>query len=90
MTISGYPEHGNPIFGLVKSDKTVKLAANDKMPFTTLGYQNGPSAVHGPRKNLTGVNTQDMDFKQQSLYNGADQYESHGGQDVGKLNHTVR
>jgi alkaline phosphatase len=84
MSISGYPTRGNPIFGLVK-EKTVQLAANDKMPFTTLGYQNGPSAFYGKRKNLTGVNTQDKDFKQQSLYNGANEYESHGGQDVGRL-----
>ncbi|KAK3717878.1 hypothetical protein QZH41_014878 [Actinostola sp. cb2023] len=84
MTISGYPKRGNPIFGVsVDKNNKVELAANDKMPYTTLGYQNGPSAVFGPRKNLTGVNTQDKDFLQQSLYNGADEYESHGGQDVG-------
>lgn len=55
------------------------------MPYTTLGYQNGPNAHFGPRKNLTGDNTQDKDYKQQALYNGNDKYESHGGQDVGKL-----
>lgn len=54
------------------------------MPFTTLGYHNGPSAVFGKRKNLSGVNTQDKSFQQQSLYNGEDEYESHGGMDVGK------
>ncbi|XP_031556598.1 alkaline phosphatase, tissue-nonspecific isozyme-like [Actinia tenebrosa] len=83
MSIAGYPDTGNPILGLVKQGGVLKLADNDKMPFTTLGYQNGPNANFGPRTNLTGVNTQDIDFKQQSLYNGADEYESHGGQDVG-------
>ena len=83
MTIAGYPKRGNPILGLVFNNEN-ELALNDKMPFTTLGYQNGPNAVFGPRRNLTGVNTQDKDFLQQSLYNGIDNYESHGGQDVGK------
>ncbi|EDO39541.1 predicted protein, partial [Nematostella vectensis] len=82
MTMAGYPERGNPILGLAKDGGKLLLSANDKLPFTTLGYMNGPSAFFGKRKNLTSTDTLSAKFQQQSLYNGNDEYESHGGQDV--------
>lgn len=58
LTISGYPQRGNDILGLVVAPKgrgedggdgeSPVLAADGK-PYTTLGYANGPGAVMGER-----------------------------------------
>lgn len=54
LTISGYPQRGNPILGLVVppkgsgedgGDGTSPLLADDGKPYSTLGYANGPGAV---------------------------------------------
>lgn len=48
MTIAGYPTRGNPILGFVKGNdnagnaKTLPTLAQDKKPYTTLSYANGP------------------------------------------------
>ena len=63
--------------------------AKDGLPYTTLGYQNGPGGIvpngliNGTRRNLTGVDTSDKDFKQQSAYGLSS--ETHGGDDVGRF-----
>jgi len=84
FTIGGYPTRGNPIFGLVKeTDEMAFSKGSDDLPYTTLGYYNGPGGMK-PGKNrsdLTGVNTADKDFEQQSLVLKSS--ESHGGEDVG-------
>ena len=93
FTIGGYPTRGNPILGLVHGNdlrgnpNVQPELADDGMPYTTLGYQNGPGAVrHSARPApATGVHA-----KQQALYplratmiDGSDTYdESHGGEDV--------
>ena len=41
FTIAGYPDRGNPILGLVKIDGQL-YKDNLGLPFTTLGYANGP------------------------------------------------
>lgn len=41
FTIAGYPDRGNPILGLVKSAGVVSKDLLG-LPYTTLGYQNGP------------------------------------------------
>jgi alkaline phosphatase len=55
LTIAGYPQRGNDILGLVVppmgrgedgGDGSPALALDGK-PYTTLGYANGPGAVHG-------------------------------------------
>jgi alkaline phosphatase len=55
FTIAGYPQRGNDILGLVVppagrgedgGDGSPALARDGK-PYTTLGYANGPGAVHG-------------------------------------------
>jgi alkaline phosphatase len=55
LTIAGYPQRGNDILGLVVppqgrgedgGDGSPALAEDGK-PYTTLGYANGPGAVHG-------------------------------------------
>jgi len=71
LTLSGYPVRGNPILGLVTLNDTTghpepgPAQARDGMPFTTLGYMNGPGSVAGgPRPAPdTGLHA-----KQQSLY----------------------
>ena len=88
LTISGYAKRGNPILGLSSTslDGTPSKAL-DGMPYTTLGYMNGPGACTATeegfdcsRKDLTGVDTTDKDFLQQSLYPMWS--ETHGGDDV--------
>lgn len=84
MTMTGYPSRGNPIFGI--NDKEVDIHG---IPFSTLGYYNGPGAHEelksinetGYRRNLTEEETSDPDFLAPAII--ATEYENHGGQDVG-------
>lgn len=60
-----------------------KLSDVDHMPYTTLLYANGPGYDHsqpGGRPNLTGVDTADIDYVQQSAV--PRRWETHGGEDV--------
>ncbi|XP_052081245.1 alkaline phosphatase-like [Mytilus californianus] len=79
MTIVGYPDRGNPVLGLVKTNGKVAMAG-DNLPYTTLAYANGPGAVQSPRRNLTGEHTDEKDFHQQSAIKMG--LETHGGDDV--------
>ena len=88
FTMAGYPVRGNPIFGLaVEQGSSEPSKAEDGMPYTVLGYANGPGGkrlyVNGNRRNLTGVNTKDKDYLQQAaVWLGS---ETHGGDDVGTM-----
>ena len=88
FTIGGYPKLGNPILGLAVQNNGLALA-KDNLPYTTLGYQNGPGGivpnhlVNGTRQNLTGVDTDYYDFRQQAAYELSS--ETHGGDDVGEF-----
>lgn len=82
LTISGYPERGNPILGLVRGKGEDGGAphqdtiAVDGKPYGTLSYANGPGAVSGARPvPQTGVNA-----VQQALVPTLG--ETHGGEDV--------
>ena len=97
MTISGYPRRGNPILGKVISVGESKFAQDlAKLPYTTLGYQNGPGFVRGKgkfnpdlayesppafgRHDLTNIDTLQSGFRQESL---VPLYaETHSGEDV--------
>jgi alkaline phosphatase len=95
LTISGYPQRGNPILGLVKAPgATAPSLAADRKPYTTLSYANGPGfalingqidgaarpIAPGRDQDLSGVDTTNPGFHQQSLVGmGA---ETHGGEDV--------
>ncbi|KAK3577664.1 hypothetical protein CHS0354_000092 [Potamilus streckersoni] len=79
FTIAGYPNRGNDILGLAMPSAPENTPI-DKLPYTTLGYANGPSYSFAGRKNLTKVNTTTVDFKQESGI--PMQYETHGGEDV--------
>lgn len=88
LAMSGYPQRGNPILGLVKEGDKLTLARDGK-PYTTLGFANGPGSVCKPaadgkwlcdRPDLTNVDTTALGFLQQSLVPLGS--ETHGGEDV--------
>jgi alkaline phosphatase len=81
FTMSGYPERGNPILGVVSSPIGTPTLAKDGKAYTTLGYANGPGAVTAAeRADPSKQDTQALDYKQQSLV-GLNS-ETHGGDDV--------
>ncbi|MGD9739540.1 MAG: alkaline phosphatase [Bauldia sp.] len=91
MSIAGYPDRGNDILGLVVEGGELVLAA-DGLPYTTLGYANGPGAVFPglaegqttpeaiARTDLTAVDTTDVNFLQQATVPISS--ETHAGDDV--------
>ncbi len=88
LTMSGYPQRGNPILGLVKEGDKLTLARDGK-PYTTLGFANGPGSICKPaaegkwlcdRADLTNIDTTALGFQQQSLVPLGS--ETHGGEDV--------
>ena len=86
FTISGYPERGNNILGLVREidgkgefTETPRLDRNKK-PYTTLGYANGSGSRAGERPELTDEETTDPNYKQEALIPLGS--ETHGGEDV--------
>lgn len=86
LTISGYAPRNRPILGLSGAEEG-PANGKDGLPYTTLGYANGPGAVIGgkdgaiKRPDLTGQDLEDPDFRQQSLV--PLDSETHGGEDVG-------
>jgi len=92
FTIAGYPHRGNNILGLSAAvpandgDPVSNDKANDGLPYTTLGYQNGPGAVGGSSAavsrstDLTSVDTTALNFLQQALVPLGS--ETHAGEDV--------
>ncbi|KAK4874972.1 hypothetical protein RN001_014332 [Aquatica leii] len=74
MTLNGYPSRGNKILDIGGK-------GDDKLPYTTLSYANGPSAVNGSRPNITTHNLEDPDYKYPSFV--MLDSETHGGEDVG-------
>jgi len=79
LTISGYPRRGNPILGKVEYAPGKLMLDADGLPYTTLGYANGPGFLP-ERPDLTQVDTEAADFKQAAAYPLA--YETHTGEDV--------
>jgi alkaline phosphatase len=92
LTMAGYAARGNPILGLVRATGETELALDyNRQPYATLSYANGPGTVPvgasggsgiapGRGQDLTGVDTQAPDFRQQSLVGMA--AETHAGEDV--------
>lgn len=82
FTIAGYPQRGNPILGLVKEPgKDVFAKDANGMPYTTLGYANGPGSRGGvARADLTSVDTAHPDFLQEAAIPLAS--ETHAAEDV--------
>jgi alkaline phosphatase len=98
LTIAGYAQRGNPILGISASGIGGEggSTGSDGLPYTTLGYANGPGACietgkdadgkpvyECKRQDLTGVDTLAPDFRQPAL---VPMYsETHGGEDVAAL-----
>lgn len=61
FTIAGYPSRGNPILGLADSNGTPAKDALG-LPYTTLGYANGPGyAGGGERREFDGTSQRHVD-----------------------------
>ncbi|KAG9333820.1 hypothetical protein JZ751_010071 [Albula glossodonta] len=76
FTFGGNTPRGNPIFGLAPKK------ADDKMPFTSILYANGPGYMHvnGTRGNVSAVDYLDEEYMQQAAV--PLDSETHGGEDV--------
>jgi alkaline phosphatase len=80
LIMSGYPARNNPVLGLVADGEGEPAIARDGKPYTALGYANGPGATDAVRSDLSGTDTQSVDYLQQALVPlGA---ETHAGDDV--------
>jgi alkaline phosphatase len=91
FTIAGYPHRGNDILGVTKEvpnvDGNAPVPTKDKLglPYTTLGYQNGPGwrdaiATGQKRPNLNAVDTTALDYLQEAAVPLSS--ETHAGEDV--------
>ncbi|BAN36604.1 alkaline phosphatase [Sulfuricella denitrificans skB26] len=91
FTIAGYPHRGNNILGLVKEvpsvDGNAPVNSVDKLglPYTTLGYANGPGwrdavATGQKRPDLSAEDTNALGFLQESAVPLGS--ETHAGEDV--------
>lgn len=88
LTISGYPQRGNPILGKVESAPGASTEGRHGAPYATLSYANGP----GWRErlpDLTEIDTEAPDFIQLAAFptfmptpKGPVLIETHGGEDV--------
>ncbi|MBV1906855.1 MAG: alkaline phosphatase [Pseudomonadales bacterium] len=77
MSINGYPARGNPILGKVRDGNGDLVLDNNKKPYTTLSYANGPG--HNGQ-DLREIDTRKPNYLQEGmvpLYS-----ETHGGEDV--------
>jgi len=92
FNIAGYPTRGNPILDTVRGNDDRGLPtgenvlASDGLPYTTLGYQNGPGAEEGTRDPSTKpgeVIMQQAAIPTGYSSNGEHHHsETHGGEDV--------
>lgn len=84
LTIAGYPARGNPILGKAAAGIGTFMKGTDGLPYTTLGYANGPGGVCSAegceRQDLTDVDTEANDYIQQARVPSGS--ETHGGEDV--------
>jgi alkaline phosphatase len=81
FTMSGYPERGNPILGVVAAPVGTPTKARDGKAYTTLGYANGPGAVTATeRPDPAKEDTEALNYRQQALVGLIS--ETHGGDDV--------
>ena len=91
MTIAGYSMRGNPILGKSAYGAGIMARGADGLPYTTLGYANGPGAcrlegetdeaeLDCSRQDLSDVDTTTNDFLQPALIPMGS--ETHAGEDV--------
>ena len=87
LTIGGYPTRGNPILGKVRTNDNVGKPTKhltvdtNGLPYTTLGYANGPGYVGGSgRRDLSKVDTEVHHYLQEAAI--PTRSATHGGEDV--------
>ena len=97
FTIAGYPKRGNPILGkVVNVGQDTPAEDSNGLPFTTVGYSNGPGFadlgsetdadvrydmdVKGGRQDLQAVDTESPGFHQEKLIPRSS--ETHSGEDI--------
>ncbi len=86
LTLSGYQARGTPILGLAAGPTGGLVRAADGLPYTSLGYANGPGASGvidrqtGRRRDLSDVDVTHKDFRQPALVPSLS--ETHSGEDV--------
>lgn len=86
FTMAGYPTRGNDILGKVigndsRGEPLTDYATDSNgLPYTTLGYANGPGYIPGDRPDLTSVNTAAPDYRQEATLPKSS--ETHAGEDV--------
>jgi alkaline phosphatase len=91
FTIAGYPHRGNPILGLTAEvpnkdgEPVTPSKDNLGLPYTTLGYANGPgwrdaTKIATKRPDLNGVDTTALGFLQEAAVPLGS--ETHAGEDV--------
>ena len=79
LTISGYPPRGNPILGKVPGAPVAMGLPGNALPYTTLGYANGPG-YRDDYPDLSEVDTEHPDYMQIAAVKLA--VETHAGEDV--------
>lgn len=79
LTISGYPERGNPILGTVVAPGGAEIKDTEGRPYTTLGYANGPG-YKAPLPDLSESDTAHLNYQQVATIPLA--IETHAGEDV--------
>ncbi len=81
LFIQGYPGRGNNIMGLVRqAGAELHTLDRNKLPFTTLGYANGPGARGSERPALNNGTVLNPDYKQEAGIPLMS--ETHSGEDV--------
>lgn len=93
FTIAGYPARGNDILGKVADGNGNLSGDSNGMPYTTLGYQNGPGYVAGARPDLSNVDTAAQGYRQEAAIPMGS--ETHAAEDVaiyakGPMSHLFR
>ena len=99
FTIAGYPKRGNPILGkVVNVGATEADLASDELPYTTLGYTNGPGhrnygatetnpdRTYGDAVNAGRIDLTDIDTTLAGFHQEAlvpKTSETHSGEDIG-------
>ena len=87
FVMQGYPKRGNPILGLVETNRVDRETMQrregvstdeDGLPYTTLGYYNGPNVRSD--EVLTDDHVHDPDYQQQTAIPLGS--ETHSGEDV--------
>jgi alkaline phosphatase len=79
FTIAGYPRRGNPILGKVTTPLGELAKDANGLPYTTLGYANGPG-FNSDHPDLSDVDTEDPNYQQAAAVPMGS--ETHGGEDV--------